>query len=393
MSSLPRAPVAGAAQDQLPPQVPGIDEAWREAYGGGHVFQAPADFGPELRRAWMTAFRIQTRQDGVPSEDQLRRLRAFRQQYAAVFDKLLSLDFAAFPGDTALIPQAGVYERDRKYGHLLYTCSEMLTIEATLEYNDGHYEEAVRLVLIQLRLHQRMPSAYAAVDLRQLRRCALAYARQGAAPETVDALSAEIGRSTPTVARLRQSLVYRMSLGGAFYEDPSQLLVPPVPWDDALSMRILTTVGAPVLNQDAARYEEIAGDVLALAAQPYWQARPDLERLETETAGTTLAELRTLSLMTGGLLHSFTEHAEEQAESGLTQLALQLEMYRQQHGDFPPGLESLSPTAEHTALVDPFSGQPYRYERTETGYLLYSVGVDGEDNHADDPSDDLSGSP
>ena len=30
--------------------------------------------------------------------------------------------------------------------------------------------------------------------------------------------------------------------------------------------------------------------------------------------------------------------------------------------------------------IDPFSNQPLVYRRSDTGYLLYSVGPDGEDN-------------
>lgn len=50
------------------------------------------------------------------------------------------------------------------------------------------------------------------------------------------------------------------------------------------------------------------------------------------------------------------------------------------YGRYPDSLEALVPEFLKAAPVDPYSGNALVYRRTETGYLLYSVGPDGVDN-------------
>jgi hypothetical protein len=61
-----------------------------------------------------------------------------------------------------------------------------------------------------------------------------------------------------------------------------------------------------------------------------------------------------------------------------TDLALRL--FRQDCGRLPERLDELVPKYLAATPVDPFSNQPLVYRRGDTGYLLYSVGPDGEDN-------------
>ncbi|MBN1589851.1 MAG: hypothetical protein JW888_10085 [Pirellulales bacterium] len=56
-------------------------------------------------------------------------------------------------------------------------------------------------------------------------------------------------------------------------------------------------------------------------------------------------------------------------------IELALEDYRETHGQYPERIEEL-----RTIPADPFSGGPPKYGRTANGYLLYSVGPDGQDN-------------
>lgn len=57
-------------------------------------------------------------------------------------------------------------------------------------------------------------------------------------------------------------------------------------------------------------------------------------------------------------------------------LACDLETYRLDHGHYPERLQEIN----SPAIVDSMTGEPFRYQITESGYLLYSIGSDATDN-------------
>ena len=63
----------------------------------------------------------------------------------------------------------------------------------------------------------------------------------------------------------------------------------------------------------------------------------------------------------------------------LIDIALSLAAHRAEQGEFPDRLGALVPGSLDEIPVDLFSGEPLLYERTETGYVLYSVGPNGID--------------
>jgi len=58
------------------------------------------------------------------------------------------------------------------------------------------------------------------------------------------------------------------------------------------------------------------------------------------------------------------------------QTALAIEQYRIQRGTFPDKLDDLVPKFLTALPLDPFDGQQLRYNHTDEGYLLYSIGPD-----------------
>ncbi len=61
------------------------------------------------------------------------------------------------------------------------------------------------------------------------------------------------------------------------------------------------------------------------------------------------------------------------AETAVRQYALE-------HGEPPESLAALVPSYLDSVPVDPFADGPLKYRRTGSGYLLYSVGIDGTDH-------------
>jgi RNA polymerase sigma factor (sigma-70 family) len=100
------------------------------------------------------------------------------------------------------------------------------------------------------------------------------------------------------------------------------------------------------------------------------------------------------SLMPGIRLVQQARDRTEQVQHNL-QLALALAAYRHDHGRYPEKLEALAPKYLKEIPGDLFSGKALIYRPTRSGYLLYSVGVNGRDEGGrwvDDtpPGDDLT---
>lgn len=74
--------------------------------------------------------------------------------------------------------------------------------------------------------------------------------------------------------------------------------------------------------------------------------------------------------------------ADARAETRLRLLhiALMLAAYRADHSAYPDELNDLSPDYFTEIPLDPFLDEPFHYERTETGYRLYSVGANMTDD-------------
>ncbi|MDW7995806.1 MAG: hypothetical protein RMI91_14245, partial [Gemmatales bacterium] len=74
-------------------------------------------------------------------------------------------------------------------------------------------------------------------------------------------------------------------------------------------------------------------------------------------------------------------HRSRQIER-LVQMGMALAAFRDDNGRFPDQLQELVPKYRPRLEADLFSGQPLIYRRTDTGYVLYSVGPNGRDDEA-----------
>jgi len=73
-----------------------------------------------------------------------------------------------------------------------------------------------------------------------------------------------------------------------------------------------------------------------------------------------------------------------QALAQLTVTALALQRYKLAHVEYPQSLTDLVPDFLPVLPLDPFDGNPLRYQPLSAGgYLLYAIGPDGTDDHGD----------
>ena len=108
--------------------------------------------------------------------------------------------------------------------------------------------------------------------------------------------------------------------------------------------------------------------------QPPVLAEPFTEESRQEaTNWTTSLLLSWLEPREMALAMDYIDQARAQHE--LVGIALALAVYRAESGVYPDSLDALSPDIIDEVGIDSFSGQPYVYERTDDGYVLYSVGM------------------
>ena len=72
----------------------------------------------------------------------------------------------------------------------------------------------------------------------------------------------------------------------------------------------------------------------------------------------------------------------------LTKVALALAAFKQERGEFPVALSSLVPKHLADLPRDSYTSAEFRYRRTKDGYLLYSLGRNGQDDGGRDHWDD-----
>jgi len=73
-------------------------------------------------------------------------------------------------------------------------------------------------------------------------------------------------------------------------------------------------------------------------------------------------------------------HLRMRANMDCAITALALERYRLKEGKLPETVDALVPGYLPQVYLDPFDGKSLRYKRTNSGYMIYTIGEDGVDN-------------
>jgi hypothetical protein len=136
-------------------------------------------------------------------------------------------------------------------------------------------------------------------------------------------------------------------------------------------------VTTPLYNHDVDRFSRAIAHLIDLAGRPYGEAHADLlafcEAFDIEPSVEDLKFMRQNSSWYYVLTVSretLYQNAITQANIDVARYAILLERFRARHGMYPDRLEDMASLFQTTPPLNPFTGKPYLYRRTEADYHL-----------------------
>lgn len=82
----------------------------------------------------------------------------------------------------------------------------------------------------------------------------------------------------------------------------------------------------------------------------------------------------------------FMTEAKTRTRIFVARLGIACEIYRAEHGHYPENLSQLPDELTKGTAIDPLSGKPLIYKRLESGFIIYSVGLNGKDDRGQETS-------
>jgi hypothetical protein len=139
---------------------------------------------------------------------------------------------------------------------------------------------------------------------------------------------------------------------------------------------VLRPVGSPLLKMDEQCYLRLMAGGLALARRR--------ERVSHAEWGDADLRYPWYADVTRLMLPAFSLAGDRRDEAvarlALARWGLALDLFHQRTGRYPEALAEVDGILGQKLPADPFSGQAFRYRRQGSGYVLYSVGVNGRDD-------------
>lgn len=129
----------------------------------------------------------------------------------------------------------------------------------------------------------------------------------------------------------------------------------------------------PFICQDYIWYLTYMAKNRALFSQPYWLEEKQIEELNNELNRNNFPIYYLVSAATAMTPDIRIKPARIESEIDAAKLTLALHIYKNQHGMFPDELKELAPDILKEIPVDPISGKPFEYQKTESSFTISSV--------------------
>ena len=89
-----------------------------------------------------------------------------------------------------------------------------------------------------------------------------------------------------------------------------------------------------------------------------------------------------------------TAFGRVQCELGATGILIAAERQRRRTGKWPASIKDIDPKILPAAPMDPYGGGPFHLEHRDGQLIIYSIGLNGKDEHGDyDPKRAVNGGP
>jgi hypothetical protein len=167
--------------------------------------------------------------------------------------------------------------------------------------------------------------------------------------------------------------------GLALFRDP-QMTVGMFPTQGGLArvvVGLLRAIG--LLDIGQATYIDVMAENIQAAQLPPHERHAAAKAIERKLAQMHKAHAWLREFMPA-LNRTIELDVADMARILTTRAAVAVERYRLAAGQLPGQLDDLVPRYLDRVPQDPFDGRPLRYTKLEKGYVIYSVGTDGEDN-------------
>ena len=157
-------------------------------------------------------------------------------------------------------------------------------------------------------------------------------------------------------------------------------------WQDDAALHLIGS-GASAMFASRREMTELAdslmNDAEAQMRKPLWeQTEFEADRRIEELASSPLDNLRYLPVVElfPGMSSVYLAGERMTQQRDATLVAIALELYRRENGDWPTELEQLTPALLPEVPPDRFDGEPLRYRLVKGRPVLYSLGIDRDDD-------------
>jgi len=129
----------------------------------------------------------------------------------------------------------------------------------------------------------------------------------------------------------------------------------------------------PFFYQDYAYFLERMSKIRNLFKKPYWDCSVENEMKKIVSENNHWNYRFLTRSLTKNLIQFRTKTARIESEIDAAKLTLALHIFKNQNGSFPDKLEQLAPDILKEIPVDPISGKPFEYHKTDGTFTLSSV--------------------
>lgn len=203
--------------------------------------------------------------------------------------------------------------------------------------------------------------------------------------EFTDEQLVELGKTvadSEDISTVPRAIAGERCIGISVFENPASLSSESVGYKMPPAPVLVLYKALGLAYMEAIIYLDLMNDYIETTQLPLHQCQRAASTIEAKLKATSKTHI---------LLHEFipafsafsriiTIHIRSIAQLNTARVGLAIQRYRLATGNIPDTLTELVPTYLDTIPKDPFDGRPLRYEKLETGFVVYSIGEDGRDD-------------